>query len=108
MAKLGAFMKQVYVRHKTFLVSRNRFHHFQIKIGVVRELARFEAVNSPHGFCVKVIKIASPVGEHRWEGRIKAFKELLALIGSEEVVAKVVEEKYANLKEVMKGHSSFL
>jgi hypothetical protein len=102
--KLNAFMKQVYVRHKTFRVSRKGFRHFQIKIGAAYELARFEAVNSPHGFCIKVIKAAAgPFGEQRWEGRIKAFKEFLALIGDEEVIAKVMEERYANLKEIMEG-----
>ena len=95
--KLNAFMKQVYVRQKTFLVSRKGFRHFRIKIDA-SELARFEVVNSPHGFCIKVIKTtAGPFGEPRWEGRIKAFKEFLALIGDEEVIAKVMKEGYANL-----------
>lgn len=60
--KLSAFMKQVYVRQKTFLVSHKGYHHFQIKICAAHELARFELVKSAHGSCIKVIKTARPFG----------------------------------------------
>ena len=106
--ELGAFMKQLYVRQKTFIVSRKGFRHFQTQIWEPPELAWFEVVKSPHGLCVKVIKTDSLIGEQRWEVRIKAFREFLALIGDEEVIEKVMEERYANLKEIMEGYSSSL
>ena len=105
--KLIAFMKQLYVRQKTFLVSRRGHRHFHRQIWASHGLARIEAVNSPHGFCIKVIKTDKPIGEQRWEARIKAFKEFLALIGDEEVIAKVMKERYTELTEIMEGYSSF-
>ena len=105
--KLIAFMKQLYVRQKTFLVSRKGYHHFQTHIWLSHGLFRMEAADSSHGLCIKVIRTDSPLGEQRWEARIKAFKEFLALIGDEEVIAKVMKERYTELTEIMEGYSSF-
>ena len=99
-------MKQVYMRQKTFLVSRKGYRHFQIKISAAPHLARYEPVKNPHG--LKVLKTGGAFKEHRWEARIKAFREFLALIGDEEDIAKLIGERYADLKEIMEGYSSFV
>lgn len=106
-AKLKAFMKQIYVPQKTFLVSRKGYSHFQRQIWSADDLADVEEVHSPYkpnpyGPCIKVIK-SHIFEEQRWETRIKEFREFLSVIGEEEVIAKVMGDRYTNLKEAMEG-----
>lgn len=69
-------------------------------------MARFEEVTEVKNSRVlymKIIKRGGAFREHRREARIKAFREFLALIGDEEVTAKVMGQRYADFEEMVEG-----
>jgi hypothetical protein len=109
--KLSAFMKQLYVPQKTFLLSDEGYYHFCMQALRACQWAHFEEVievKNPRRLYMKVTKKGGAFREHRWEPRVNAFREFLALIGDEEVIVKVMGDMYTNLKEIMEGYSSFV
>ncbi|KAK2459478.1 hypothetical protein APHAL10511_008512 [Amanita phalloides] len=100
--KLNAFMKQLHVPQRTFLVSRPGLRHFALQLRLAPKLASFQKLPSERGCCIKIIK-SDLFAEHRWDVRVKRFKAFLRLIGNDDAIEELMGEGYRDLKAALES-----